>query len=99
MNKYYIDLGASQHLIPTRVDLHAYQEFLKPVEITAANGGVVYAYGSGTLKISSLAKGLVTVLQDVNYTPGYSCAPHILQQAPASRVDSSLFEDRYGVMY
>ena len=52
------------------MDLHAYQEFSKPVEIAAANGGVVYAYGSGTLRVSSSAEGLVTALQDVYYAPG-----------------------------
>ena len=70
MNTYYIDSGASQHLIPTRTDLHAYQEFSKPVEIAAVNGGVVYTYGSGTLRVSSSAEGLVTAFQDVYYTPG-----------------------------
>ena len=70
MNTYYIDSGASQHLIPTQMDLHAYWEFLKPVEIAAANGGVVYAYGSGMLRVSSSAEGLVTALQDMYYALG-----------------------------
>ena len=69
-NTYYVYLGASQHLIPTQADLHAYWEFSKPVEIAVASGGVVYAYGSGTLRVSSSAKGLVAVLQDVYYAPG-----------------------------
>ena len=67
---YYINSGVAQHLIPTQMDLHAYQEFLKPVEIAVANGGVVYAYGSRTLRVSSSAEGLVTALQDMYYTPG-----------------------------
>ena len=69
-NTYYVYSGASQHLIPTRVDLHVYQEFSKPVEIAVASGGVVYAYGSRTLRVSSSAKGLVVVLQDVYYALG-----------------------------
>ena len=69
-NTYYVYSGASQHLIPTRADLHAYREFLKPVEIAAASNGVVYTYGSGTLRVSSSAKGLVAALQDVYYAPG-----------------------------
>ena len=69
-NTYYIDSGASQHLIPTRVDLQTYQEFLKPAEIAAANGRVIYAYGSGMLRASLSATGLVMALWDVYYAPG-----------------------------
>ena len=69
-NMYYIDSGASQHLVPTRSDLQTYQEFSTPVEIAAANGGVVYAYGSGMLKVSSSAEGHVAALRDIYYAPG-----------------------------
>ena len=69
-NVYYIDSGASQHLVPTQSDLQTYQEFSTPVEIAAANGGVVYAYGSGMLKVSSLAEGHIAALRNVYYTPG-----------------------------
>ena len=34
------------------------------------DGGVVYAYGSGTLRVTSSARGFVAVLQDVYYAPG-----------------------------
>ena len=50
--------------------MQTYWEFLKPAEIAAANGRVVYAYGSRTLRASSSATGLVTALWEVYYTPG-----------------------------
>jgi hypothetical protein len=39
MNTFYVDSGASYHLIPSQGDLRAYQKFAKPVEISAANRG------------------------------------------------------------
>ena len=68
---FYIDSGASDHLFPTKGDLHAYRKFIKPVEISAADGGKIYAYGSGTLKVATSANGLEreTKLNDVYYTP------------------------------
>ena len=70
--KFYIDSGASDHLIPSRGDLHAYRRFGKPVEISAADGGKIYAYGSGTLRMATTANGLERTadLQDVYYAPG-----------------------------
>jgi hypothetical protein len=69
---FYVDSGASDHLIPSRGDLHAYRKFDKPVEISAANGGRIFAYGSGTLRVATTANGLEqeAELQDVYYTPG-----------------------------
>ena len=55
---FYVDSGASDHLIPSRDNIHAYQEFAKPVEISAANGGKIYAYGSGTLRVATSANSL-----------------------------------------
>ena len=55
---FYIDSGASNHLFPTKGDLHAYRKFIKPVEISAADGGKIYAYGSGTLRVATSANGL-----------------------------------------
>ena len=54
-NTFYMKLGASDHLIPTRADLNSYQEFSKPVEIAAANGGTVYAYRAGSLRVAPSA--------------------------------------------
>ena len=69
-NIYYVNSGASQHLIPTRADLQTYQEFLTLVEIAAANRGVVYAYGSRTLRVTSSAEGHVAALCNIYYMPG-----------------------------
>ena len=70
--KFYIASGASDHLIPSRGDLHAYRRFEKPVEISAADGGKIYAYGSGTLRMATSANGLEREvdLEDVYYAPG-----------------------------
>jgi len=69
---FYIDSGASDHLIPTRSDMLTYQEFSKPKEISTANGGSIYAYGSGTLRVASSANGREreAELRDVYYAPG-----------------------------
>lgn len=45
---FYIDSGASTHLIPTKDGLRGYREFDEPLETSAANSGKPYAYGSGT---------------------------------------------------
>ena len=70
-DKYYVDSGASDHPIPSRGELHAYRRFEKPVEISAADGGRVYAYGSGTLRVATSTSGLECEvdLQDVYYVP------------------------------
>ena len=66
---FYANSGASGHLIPSRDNLHAYQKFAKPVEIPAANGGKIYAYGSGTLCVATLPNSLgrEADIQDVYY--------------------------------
>src|SRR5258706_14038397 len=46
---FYIDSGASAHLVPTKCGLHNYVEFDSPVEIAAVNNGKILAYGSGTV--------------------------------------------------
>ena len=63
---FYVDSGASGHLIPSRDNLHAYP---KPVGILAANGGKTYAYSSGTSRMGTPANGLgrETYIQDVYY--------------------------------
>jgi len=68
---FYIDSGASYHLIPSQGGLHAYQKFAMPIEISAANGNKIYAYSSGDLRVATLANGLESeaVLQDVFYAP------------------------------
>ena len=67
----YVDSGALDHLIPLRDTLHAYPKFAKPVVISAANGGKVYAYGSGTLcaAMSANSLGQEADIQDVYYAP------------------------------
>ena len=35
LNIFYIESGASEHLIPSRGDLHTYRKFAKPAEISA----------------------------------------------------------------
>ena len=62
MNTFCIDARASGHLIPSRGDLDASKKLAKPVEISAAGGGKIYANGSGTSRVSDL--------RDVYYAPG-----------------------------
>ena len=45
MDESYINSGASYHLIPSRVTLHTYQKFIKPIVISAANSGIVGVQG------------------------------------------------------
>ena len=56
-NLYYIDLGASDHLIPLKDELRAYREFASPVEIAVANKGKIYAHGTGSLQVASAING------------------------------------------
>jgi hypothetical protein len=51
--------------------LHAYQKFAMPLEISATNGNKIYAYGSGDLRVVTLANGLESeaILQDIFYAP------------------------------
>jgi len=46
-------------------------KFAKPVEISAANGGEIYAYGSGTLRVATSANSLgqEANIQDLYYAP------------------------------
>ena len=68
---YYVDSGASDHLIPTKDGLRAYRDFDEPVEIAAADSGKIYAYGSGSLHVSTMSSGQLekAVLDDVYYAP------------------------------
>ena len=68
---FYLDSGASNHVIPSRDNLHAYQKFAKPVETSAADGKKIYAYGSGTLRVATSANSLgrEVGIQDVYYAP------------------------------
>jgi len=69
--KYYVDLGASKHLIPLKVYLRLYREFNKPVEISVANDGQILAYSSGHLWVATLVNGQEhkVNLEDVYYAP------------------------------
>jgi hypothetical protein len=68
---FYLDSGASYHLVPSQGMLHAYQKFAMPLEISATNGNKIYAYGSGDLRVVTLANGLESeaILQDIFYAP------------------------------
>ena len=69
---YYIDSGASDHLVPSKGELRAYKEFARPVEIGTADDGKIQAYGTGSLQVVSSVNGLERqgTLEDVYYTPG-----------------------------
>jgi len=69
--KYYINSGASKHLIPSKVYLRSYREFDKPVEISVANDGQILAYGSRYLRVVTLVNGQEREvdLGDMYYAP------------------------------
>jgi len=69
---FYVDSGASDHLVPSRGRLRAYKEFAGPVERAAADNGKVYAQGTGTLRMTASVNGLEREadLEDVSYAPG-----------------------------
>ena len=56
-NLYYIDSGASDHLIPSKDKLCAYMEFASPIEIAVANKGKIYAHGTRSLQVASAING------------------------------------------
>ena|SRR5258706_3992305 len=49
---FYIDSGASNHLVPSKGDLRVCIEFEQAVEIAATNRGKLYAYGAGYLRVA-----------------------------------------------
>jgi len=55
---FYIDLGTSNHLVPSKGDLRAYRVFEQLVEIAVANSGKIYAYGTGYLRVATPASGV-----------------------------------------
>ncbi len=52
------DLGASDHLVPSKGDLRADRVFEQLVEIAVANSGKIYAYGTGYLRVATSASGV-----------------------------------------
>ena len=71
-NSFYIDSGASDHIVPSKADLRGYRDFGQPLEIAAANGGKIYAYGTGYLRVAASANGIEREvdLEDVYFAPG-----------------------------
>ena len=71
MAKYYINSGASKHLIPSKVYLRSYREFDKPVEISVANDRQILAYSSGHLQVATLVNSqeCKVDLEDMYYAP------------------------------
>ena len=47
---FYIDSGASDHLIPLKGNLYAYLKFKKPIEISPVNGGKFIFIAQGLYK-------------------------------------------------
>ena len=64
-------MGASDHLVTLKGNLHAYREFEQPVEVAATNIGKIYTYGTGYLQVAMSAHGieLEVDLEDVKYVP------------------------------
>ena len=70
-DSFYINSGASNHLVPSKGDLRGYREFERPLEIAAANSGRIYAYGSGTARVTTSTGGVEREadLEEVYYAP------------------------------
>ena len=68
---FYIDPGASAHLVPSQSGLRSYVEFSSPLEIPAANNGKILTYGSGTARVSASVDGVEREadLEEVFYVP------------------------------
>src|SRR5258706_2731339 len=68
---FYINSGASAHLVPMKCGLHNYVEFDSPVEIAAANNRKILAYGSGTARMAVSVGGVEREadLEDMYYVP------------------------------
>ena len=64
---YYIDSGASDHLILMKDRLCGYRNFIEPIEIAAADSGKVYTYSSGVLHVMT-GQSRQAMLEDVYYT-------------------------------
>lgn len=69
---FYINSGASAHIMPTKCGLCDYVEFNCPVEIAAANDRKIHAIGSGTAQVTTLHDGVICKadLKDIYYVPG-----------------------------
>lgn len=48
-NSFYIDSGASAHLVPMKCGLRNYVKFVSPFEIVVVNNGKILVYGSSTV--------------------------------------------------
>src|SRR5882757_8923112 len=48
-NSFYIDSGASAHLVPMKCGLRNYIKFVSPFEIVVVNNGKILVYGSSTV--------------------------------------------------
>jgi len=57
-DSFYIDLGASDHFVPSKGDLRADRVFEQLVEIAVANSGKIYNYGTGYLRVATSASGV-----------------------------------------
>ena len=70
-DSFYVNSGASAHLVPTMCGLRDYAEFVSPLEIAAANNGKILAYGSGTMRVAASVDGVEREadLEDVYYVP------------------------------
>ena len=56
LNTFCIDSGASNHLVPSRGNLHAYRKFAKLVEKSAADGGKTTLLGKARLSVPAKSK-------------------------------------------
>jgi len=67
---FYIDSGASAHLIPSKDVLYNYVEFKQPLKIVAANNRKRLAYGSGTTHVATSVNGVghEADLEDIPHT-------------------------------
>ena len=95
-NFYYIDSGASDHLIPSKGELRTYKEFAHPIVIGTANDGKIQAYGTGMLQIVSSVNGLEWqgTLEDMYYTPGVHSRLISLGKLQKQGWDIRIREDR-----
>ena len=69
---FYVDSGALAHLVPSKVGLRNYVDFATPLEIAAANNGKIFAYSSGTARVSTVNDGVERMadIRDVYYVLG-----------------------------
>ena len=66
---WWIDSGASQHIIHEKGGMESYTTFRKPLQVRIADNTILYAYGKGNRSLTVFNEKVNITLKDVLYVP------------------------------